>query len=755
VYYGSSNDNAQFKLEEAGATNISWYFDDAPNTVLGTSSTIIVPYPNSCVERWITVKYRDASGRWRVCCRLIWFCNPFNCNQIKVSYTEGSGFRFELDQAYQNMSWVIDETNQALGSGVQSNFYAISGTECFLRTATVRYRDALGRWWICCYRFWWCNPSNCSEKINITPNGTNYLVSTDNTAQNITWFRDGVQLGTGNNLTTTLPSTGTYKIYIRYYNISNKAWYWCCRTYTPGGGGTPPWTPLPTGDNHTLIVPSSIQSNINGTPLKIGDYVGVFFNKNGQYICSNFMKWEGTSNSFPAYGNQANAPDKNGFNTNDIFMFKVWRASESKEYDVTATYQNPPQTPNDATDKWKLNGISTLIKLDASSSVTQVIPLRSGWNMISSYVMPEKPNMLEILAILGNKITLIKDEDGKSTIPSLGINGIGNWDIKKGYQVRVTENINLPIIGIKSNPATESISISDKWKIISYLCDNGNPPAQQFASINNSIALIKDQDGKTYIPSASIDNIKCMKPGLGYQVRGTANASFNYNCVGNCTPFKNDDIVHSRVKYNTENSEPFNTGNNATLVINEDISKDAFQIGDELKIYNSAGLLCGKGKYEGRAFTVAIWGDDLTTENFIDGLLEGEPFTSRIKDVDGKLWQVEVNFINDMKNYQVDGIYYVRSLTRKMIASNTDILIYPNPSSSLINIQFDSQDVDDYLELKIFDVQGKLVKSYTPDKLSKMSDLWSISTIYFDPGVYIFKIIIGSKTYNKRVLITR
>ncbi len=234
VYYGSSNDNAQFRLEEAGATNISWYFDDTPNTVLGTSATIIVPYPINCVERWITVKYRDASGRWRVCCRLIWFCNPFNCNQIKVTYTEGSGFRFELDQTYQNMSWVIDETNQALGSGVQSNFYPISGTECFLRTATVRYRDALGRWWICCYRFWWCNPANCNDKITITPSGSNYILSTDNTAQNITWFRENVQLGTGNNLTTSLPSTGTYKIYIRYYNPSNKAWYWCCKSFTPG-----------------------------------------------------------------------------------------------------------------------------------------------------------------------------------------------------------------------------------------------------------------------------------------------------------------------------------------------------------------------------------------------------------------------------------------------------------------------------------------------------------------------------------------
>jgi hypothetical protein len=956
IFYGvSTNEQALFRLEEPNATNIQWYFDDAPNTVLGTSGNLILPYPGNCVAKWISVKYFIPGFGWKICCRLIWFCNPFNCNFIKMTYTEGSGFKFETDQTYQNMSWVIDETNQSLGSGIQSNFYPVSGTECQLRTVTVRYRDALGRWWLCCYRFWWCNPINCSDKIIITPSGTNHILSTENNLQNITWFRENLQLGTGNNLTTSLPSTGTYKIYIRYYNPSNKVWYWCCRSFTPGngidcnnmqvvfredfssgppngfgyalgqsivsnsnwwmgesptkvqnfrqstnaatnrvglinggeilcltfgknlpnaqkikvkfdivgrwdnttkpvfGGGfclaseqfcyeptstkifeknqnlfnwcgasavdgkycfhsieilidrsgpvfmlidgkpvlmpelnglgsditkinfsgsleidnfevstcdggssaTPPWTPLPTGTNHTIIIPTNIQSNINGTPLKSGDYIGVFFNRNGQLVCSNYVKWESTNTSISAYGNDASAPDKNGFNIDEVFSFKVWRPDVSKEYNAVATYQNPPVFPSDATDKWKLNGISRVIQLNANGTVKQDITLRLGWNMISSYVIPENLNMLQILSSLGNKVALIKDEDGKATIPSLGINGIGNWDIKKGYQIRMTESSTLSIVGTKSDPVTESISISDKWKIISYLCDNGNPPAQQFASINNSLALVKDQDGKTYIPSVSIDNIKCMKPGFGYQVRGTTTTSFNYNCAGNCTPFKNDQIVYSRINNNSENVEPFNTGNNATLIINEDIGKRTIQIGDEIKIYNTIGLLCGKGKYEGSPFAISIWGDDPTTKDFIDGFYEGESFTTKINSTDGKLWQTELNFVNGNGTYTIDGIYHVESIRKTEITSNTEVLIYPNPTSNLINIQVESKEIEEFLELKIFDVQGKLIKSYTLDNLNKMKNLCSISTNEMDPGLYIFKIKIGSKNYNERVLVTK
>jgi hypothetical protein len=325
IFYGAtSNEQALFRLEESGATNIQWYFDDAPNTTLGTTSTITLPYPATCVARWISVKYFIPGIGWKICCRLIWFCNPFNCNQIKMTYSEGSGFRFELDQTYQNMSWVIDETNQSLGTGVQSNFYPVSGTECVLRTVTVRYRDAQGRWWICCYRFWWCNPMNCSDKITITPSGTNHILSTDNTAQNITWFRENVQLGTGNNLTVSLPTTGSYKIYIRYYNPANKTWYWCCRTFTPGSGGV-------QCNNMQVVFREDFSS---GPPNGFGYTLG-------QSIISNQTWWAGDATSVVK-----DLWEREGEANNDLVLKignNIPNASKIKiKFDILSFWSFPP-----------------------------------------------------------------------------------------------------------------------------------------------------------------------------------------------------------------------------------------------------------------------------------------------------------------------------------------------------------------------------------------------------------------------------
>ncbi|MBC7884996.1 MAG: T9SS type A sorting domain-containing protein, partial [Saprospiraceae bacterium] len=751
IYYGFSNDNGQFHLEESGATNISWYFDDAPNTILGTSSTISVPYPVNCITRWISVKYKDASGRWRICCRLVYFCNPFNCDLIKINYVDGSGYKFSLDQTYQNMSWIIDETSQSLGSGVESTFYPVP-TTCEYRTVTVRFFVPGIGWRMCCYRFWSCNPALCSDRINITQSGANYTLSTTSTYQNITWFRESTQLGTGNNLNAALPSTGTYKIYIRYYNPSDKCWYWCCRLFTPGGGSsTPPWPKLPTGQNHTIIVPLNVISEIGGMALKSGDFIGIFFNRDGQLICSNFEEWKGSVISIAAFGNDANPPSKNGFNLNEQFQFIVWRGSESKEYPVQATFEDPPQFPRDATDKWKKDGLSLLKSLKTSNKVTQIITLRQNWNTISSYVNPDNPDMLALLASLGNKVVLIKDEKGKSAIPSQGINDLGNWDVKKGYQIRMIESTTLSITGTKTEPSANPISVSSEWKIISNLCENGNSPASQWSSIASSIVIIKDQDGKSYIPSAMIDDLKCLKPGFGYHVRGINNASFTYNCSGNCNPF-HQEVVYSRSTEMPYNIEPLNSGNNATIVFTQQVCESFLLPEDIIYVFNSSGMLCGKWKYDGTAIGMPVWGDDLHTGDVIEGLLESEPMIFKIKSHDGRFYDMNIKFKDADNIYTRDGIYYAAHLEKVAEEKNQDILIYPNPTSQWVNVSFLSNEIPQNVEISIFDGQGKMVQKF--DSQNPETNDFSIPVQSLHSGVYLFRINLDNRKYYKKVLIT-
>lgn len=585
----------------------------------------------------------------------------------------------------------------------------------------------------------------------IVRNGNTLSVS--NVTGNFEWFRNNQLFSIGSSsINPTLEGIYTVKVINinRCENISDPF------NFQNGGSSTPPWTKVQTSENHTVIIPANVQSDIAGLPLKSGDYIGIFFQHNGQFICSNFMEWTGSALGIAAYGNDATAPAKNGFNSSEVFRFKIWRGSESKEYEITATFEDPPQFPRDATDKWKKDGLSMLTKIASSSKVTQVIPLRPAWNMISSYVIPEKLNMLDVISALGNKVILIKDESGASTIPSAGINGIGNWDVKKGYKIRMAESTSLSVTGEKANPSNTSISITAGWKIISYLCDNGNKPSEQFSSISNSLVLVKDQDGKSYIPSAGIDGIGCLKPGLGYQVRGQTAVTFNYTCTGSCNPGISHDVVYSRNTDDNNNEDPFNSGNNATIVFTEALAKEYLQIGEEIFAFNSQGLLCGRSNYIGNAFAFPIWGDDAETLDFTEGLKVGETINFKIKELGGNLRNVKMNFKDQNNSYSLDEVYFVGSLERiGNHEEEMDLILYPNPSSNSGHVQIICNKVFDDIDLTIYNMQGKVVNISNYLKYHDWNNSWSVSTENIDQGVYIFNIKIGDIVFNKKVIIIK
>lgn len=232
--YLSTTDQATFKLNTTGNTDISWYFDDDPGQILGTGVSIAIPYPGTCISRWISARYKDSSGRWRICCRLIYFCNPITCNIIKVNYNENLGYSFTAQQSEQNMSWIVEETGTSLGTNQTSNYLAV-GPNCGYRTISLRYWIPGLGWKLCCIRFYWCDPASCSDNITFITSGATLGLQAPDYLQELSWYKDATLLGAGNPQATALSLNGTHKICLRYFDPCDDTWKWCCRTYTPGG----------------------------------------------------------------------------------------------------------------------------------------------------------------------------------------------------------------------------------------------------------------------------------------------------------------------------------------------------------------------------------------------------------------------------------------------------------------------------------------------------------------------------------------
>lgn len=68
------------------------------------------------------------------------------------------------------------------------------------------------------------------------------------------------------------------------------------------------------------------------------------------------------------------------------------------------------------------------------------LTLNQGWNMIG-YTCLEPMNAEEAFAEIGDKITIVKDNFGNAYLPNLGFNGLGDLEFSKGYQIKLTEDI--------------------------------------------------------------------------------------------------------------------------------------------------------------------------------------------------------------------------------------------------------------------------------------------------------------------------
>lgn len=161
------------------------------------------------------------------------------------------------------------------------------------------------------------------------------------------------------------------------------------------------------------------------------------------------------------------------------------------------------------------------------SEVLQQISLISGWNMISTFVEPNNPNMEAVWANIVDKVLIVKNNVGNAYIPSYDINNIGNWSKTEGYLVYMTSAETLEIKGKKIKPSSTPINLNVGWAIVPYLRNTNMSPALSFQTLDDEEALLiaKDRLGNAYIPSYEIDNLINLVPGQAYKVYVSKNGS--------------------------------------------------------------------------------------------------------------------------------------------------------------------------------------------------------------------------------------
>jgi hypothetical protein len=214
------------------------------------------------------------------------------------------------------------------------------------------------------------------------------------------------------------------------------------------------------------------------------------------------------------------------------------RLSEHIYYDPYQTNQgfrsvhidlhgNPGTTQTLPASKTLQYTIQTTDPTSGNAAEFQSINLRAGWNLVSTSVEPESADMESIFSGLTSKIELVRAQDSSLYVPADGTNEIGSWDTQESYAIFATSPATLSISGSNIDPA-RPISLKMGWNALPYTLREPLPVDEALASISGNVVVVKDQDGKVYMPSIGIDNIGVMEPGRGYLVYVDQDITLSY-----------------------------------------------------------------------------------------------------------------------------------------------------------------------------------------------------------------------------------
>lgn len=512
------------------------------------------------------------------------------------------------------------------------------------------------------------------------------------------------------------------------------------------GSSAPPWTaPEPSLINHTIAISTGLQSDINGNQLNIGDYIGFFYKSGDLLQVAGFAKWEGQNLLIDIVGDDSSTAPVEGYKPGDDFVVKVWRAEDQKEYLVSAAYApigtQVGNTKTDALGKFKNQALSAITKIETSNKATTELKLQAGWNLVSIPIKPVQPRFDSIFAPVASSIDLVRSID-KTFIPGFA-NTIGDWDPSQGYYIKAKKAINLTIEGTALDGEQKKIYLKEGWQYVAYWCAENQAVGEVFKPYASEITVVRDLT-KSYVPNFSADDVFCMQPGQGYQVKGAKglNQALIYDCsqISPCkTPF------NAAISKSNKNKQI--TDNSAIVLFDQSMLK-SLKVGSKIIALDESGGLVGEETFLGNNLVLTIWGDDQTSPDK-DGLSVGERFFVHFQDEFGLPHPIEemgiTSFITN--SYEVSQIY-----TAKLSTPNSTVKfsLAPNPTQNAVTLKT--------LRLlttpiQLLDVQGRLIESWSNSGDHYFNNQYVLSLQGIPPGVYYVKASNSNEVFTEKLII--
>lgn len=265
-----------------------------------------------------------------------------------------------------------------------------------------------------------------------------------------------------------------------------------------------------TGSSAIIRVPLAIAPGTGAKKLSKGDAVGLFYKSNNASKCAGYGIWNNEDLEITVWGNDASTPEKDGFTSGESYNFMIWDAQTEENIYTKVRYASGPEV-------FRRDSLTIIESMPAVWDSLH-IQLKPGWNTISSNVKINDSSMDSVFRAYQNKFLIVKNQTGKLYVPLYGIKSLSKLGFIEAYDIYSTANFVLSLAGEEIDPNNQPVYLSPGWNYISYMRQNAMDIATALASISGKVLLMKDGDGKLYVPDLNIDFIGMMMAGKGYKV---------------------------------------------------------------------------------------------------------------------------------------------------------------------------------------------------------------------------------------------
>lgn len=493
---------------------------------------------------------------------------------------------------------------------------------------------------------------------------------------------------------------------------------------------SPTWTVVTKPSQMNIIANFSLTGANAPLSIDANDRIGVFVGSECRGVAN--IQYTPAGNSYAAYitayGNNSAVPQ-------EVFEFRMWDAGTATEYKAleTQTFVENAQV-----------GQPLAPMILHPAGVVQRIELTAGWNWVSIYLVPNNPNVNDIMKYTANAAgNIIKTNDSYAQAAANGSwsGTLQQISWQKGYQIMVNTATELQVIGQRITD-TLAVPVLSGWNWIGYPYETIGTVADYmhtFGSVSSDV-LQSSTQFSTFAGGVWNGSLQNMQPGRGYKLK-SANSG-NILVEPRSVPNWNPDIFGNE----------FNMNVTAVVKANGAEQMGNFVVG---AFINGTCVGVSTPQFAGSSPRVFLTLHGQTADN--GSSLQFLIYDYNTDSVYTPLYAA-INFTTDAQQGSIENAYELNiesPLAIQPVPAKGKFVLHqniPNPFNGNTMIRIDMPQ-EEQVTLQVFDFTGNLVAEPYAGKLTQGSH-----TIQFNPeslsaGMYFYRMQAGGFIATKKMMI--